>query len=83
MSNSLKLSKLLEDPVFLTKKNWVKIAIQKLEDLSKFLAIDILPKIGRKEDCIQNRNLLVSQYTFLEVMVFKGIPLTCDFIEKN
>ena len=57
--------------------------VQKLEDLSKFLAIDILPKIGRKEDCIQNRNLLVSQYTFLEVMVFKGIPLTCDFIEKN
>ena len=83
MSNSLKISQILEDPVFLSKKKWLTKAIQKLEALSKLLEIDMLPKVGKKEDCIQNRNLLVSQYTFLEVMVLNGISLTCDFIERN
>ena len=57
MSNSLKISQILEDPVFLLTENWIPTAIQKLEALSKLLAIDMLPKSEKKEGCITNRNL--------------------------
>ena len=64
-------------------QNWVSNTITKLEAIMKDDGIQSVPDIQTKDQKIENKNSSVSEYNFMHVIVFHGIPLTSLSVRKS